>query len=186
MIPSIFTSIDLELNKEGDNTTDIIQIGATIGDVFTGEILEKLSLYVKASKPIDPFIINLTGITDKILEEKGTTLLEAYNILKEAHNKHSAHRMVIQWGGGDERILKEQLLQQGMKEEDWCFGRTFWNVKTLCQGIQLSKGLNIQGGLKKNCNRHGVLFEGPAHDALQDSLNTFKLFVKLLPKFKTL
>ncbi len=181
-VHQVYTSIDLELNKEGDHTTDIIQLGAVIGNVFTGQILEKLSLYVKPSKPLDPFIVELTGITDAVLSEQGTTLLEAYAALAAAHKRHNAHHMLIQWGGGDERELKAQLPEG----TEWCFGRTYWNVKTICQAIQLSKGFSLQGGLKKNCARFGVSFEGPAHTAEQDALNTFKLFAALLPKLRTL
>lgn len=58
----IFTSIDLELNKQGDKTTDIIQVGLVCGDPLTGEIKDKLSLYIKIDTPIDAFINTLTGI----------------------------------------------------------------------------------------------------------------------------
>jgi inhibitor of KinA sporulation pathway (predicted exonuclease) len=183
---NIFTSIDLEMNADGKNTYEIIQLGAVIGDVHTGEIFEKLSLYVNIEKPLYPFITELTGITDYTIISKGTTLLEAYNILKDAHIKYNSHSMIVQWGGGDEYMLKKQLFEKGMLPGDWIFGRTFWNVKTLCQAIQLSKGCNIQGGLKKNCNKFGVKFEGPAHDALKDSYNTFRLFQTLLPKLKNI
>jgi len=180
----IFTSLDLELNKEGNQTTDIIQIGAVIGNIYTGEILKKLRLYVKPSKPLDPFIITLTGIKQSDIDEKGITLLEAYNELKKCHIDLKSHHSIIQWGGGDEKELKEQLLKQGMPFYDWCFGRTYFNVKSLCQSISKAKKQKFQGGLKKYCQRHKVIFEGPAHDALQDSLNTFKLYVDLLKKLE--
>ena len=182
--PQIYTSIDLELNADGKQTFDIIQIGAVIGNVITGEVLEELSLYVDIKKPLYPFITELTGITDYTIQTKGTTLVEAYNTLKEAHKKHGAHHMVVQWGGGDEYALKKQLIEAGMDPREWCFGRTFWNVKTLVQALQLSKGLTIQGGLKKSCHKYNVKFQGPAHDALFDSLNTFRLFSKLLRDLK--
>lgn len=184
--PSIYTSLDLEMNADGEHTFDIIQIGAVIGNVHTKEIYENLSLYIDIKQSLHPFITDLTGITDYTLQTQGTTLLEAYNTLKAAHIKHGAHHMVIQWGRGDERLLKEQLLTKGLKDSDWCFGRTYWNVKTICQAIQLSKGQSLQGGLKKNCARFGVKFEGPAHNALPDAKNTFQLFATLLPKLKNI
>lgn len=182
----IFTSIDLELNKDGNKTTDIIQIGAVIGNVHTGEILETLRLYVSIPTPLDPFIIQLTGITSTILDKQGTSLLEAYYKLREAHIKHNSHKMLIQWGSGDERELKEQLLDVGMPIEQWEFGRTYFNVKQMCQEIALSKKQTLQGGLKKHCNKFNVTFEGPAHDALNDAKGTFDLFCHLLTKYKNI
>jgi inhibitor of KinA sporulation pathway (predicted exonuclease) len=184
--PEIYTCIDLEMNADGKRTYEIIQIGAVIGNIHTGEILEKLSLYINIGKSLYPFITDLTGITDNTLVTKGTTLLEAYNTLKAAHIKHNAHTMLIQWGHGDEAYLKHELLQNGLKPEDWIFGRRNWDVKTICQSIQLSKGASLQGGLKKNCNRFGVQFKGPAHTAEQDAENTFYLFKALLPKLKNI
>lgn len=172
------------MNADGEKTYQIIQIGAVIGDIHTGEIFEKLSLYIDIKTSLYPYITTLTGITDNTLVTKGTTLLEAYNTLAAAHKKWGAHHMAIQWGGGDDLKLKQDCLAAGMKEEDWIFGWRHWDVKTYCQGSQLSRGVSIQGGLKKNCARFGVPFEGPAHDALQDSLNTFNLFHSLLPKLK--
>lgn len=106
--------------------------------------------------------------------------------MKAFQTRNVSHRSVIQWGAGDDVCLKTQLIEKGMKEEDWIFGHRSFDVKTVVQSIQLAKGTKIQGGLKKNCQRFGVKFEGPAHDALQDAINTFSLYSDLLKRLRNL
>jgi len=182
----IFTAIDLELNKNEENThtTDIIQLGSCTGNVYTGEILETNSFFVKIDKPLIPYIEQLTHITDYKLQSKGTTLLEAYNKLKAVHQKYEAKTSLITWGSGDHLELKKQLIAQGMKEEDWAFGYRCLDTKTLVQSIQLANKSSMQGGLKKGCARFGVTFPHPAHDAANDAKATFLLYVELLKRLK--
>lgn len=182
----IFTAIDLELNKDEANTktTQIIQLGSCTGNIHTGEILETLSLYVKIDKPLIPFITQLTGITDNDLSTKGTTLLEAYNKLKEVHSKYKAHISLVTWGSGDAKELKEQLLFQGMKEEEWIHGWRSIDVKTVVQSIMLARGQSLQGGLAKSMTKFGLKFDGTKHNAESDSINTFKIYHELLKRLK--
>ena len=94
----IFTSLDLEMNnKEGKK---IIQIGAVVGNITTGEILETLSIIVNPKEQLTDFIIGLTGITQNDVDN-GVTLEEAYLKLKEMHLRHKSFINCITWGGGD-------------------------------------------------------------------------------------
>ena len=58
--PTIFTSLDLELNQPSGK---IIQIGAAVGHLMTGEIIEKFSCFIKIDEALDERIIKLTGAT---------------------------------------------------------------------------------------------------------------------------
>jgi len=66
----IFTSLDLEMAQPSKK---IIQIGAVVGNIVTGEILEKLSIIVNPKEQLTEFIINLTGITQEDVNN-GVTL----------------------------------------------------------------------------------------------------------------
>ena len=181
--PLIFTSIDLELNNPTEHQP-IIEIGACIGNIKTGEILETLSAYIKIDEPLTPFINTLTGITDNKLETQGTTLLEAYEKLKIIHNKYHSNIMPIQWGGGDTYKLQKDLLVAGMDPKDWIFGYTSMNVKNICQAYRMSKGMSLKGGLAKSMTKLGMKFEGTEHSGVDDSINTFKVLVDLVRRFK--
>ena len=85
----LFTAMDLELNQPSNK---IIQIGAVKFNILTGEVYDRLRTYVHIDEPLctDESICHipkLTGITDKILEEKGVTLHEAYKELRKFHIK---------------------------------------------------------------------------------------------------
>lgn len=169
----IFTSLDLEMNQPSGK---IIQIGAVIGDIKTGIIIEKMSYIVDSGEKLDPKIITLTGITQEV-HDNGMDLQYAYALLESGHISHKSFRNPITWGGGDSLELRQQL---GLERDSFIFGRRWIDAKTLFQSYCLSNNMKIQSGLKKSCHRMGVQFEGPAHDALQDALNTFKLFRVIL------
>src|SRR5665213_3459183 len=101
----IFTSLDLEMNQPSGK---IIQIGAVTGNIYTGEILERLSVFVNPKEELAPFIIELTKIKQEDVDS-GLTLEEGYRLLQEMHVSHSAFCNPITWGGGDSVELVEQL-----------------------------------------------------------------------------
>jgi len=87
---------------------DIIQIGFTIFDPQTNDILEKGGWYVKIHKPLTPYIINLTGITQEDLNTKGISFIDAYKNLCDVSNKHKCFKQLVTWGAGDlEQIRAE-------------------------------------------------------------------------------
>ena len=136
----IFTALDLEMNQPSGT---IIQVGACVGNIQTGEILETLSVFVNPKEKLSDFIIDLTGITQEDVNN-GVTLEEAYLKLKEMHLRHKSFTNAITWGGGDSKELLDQL---GMDQEDerWCFGRRWIDAKDgicfleICQRTQNSR-----------------------------------------------
>src|ERR1700676_1619914 len=119
----IFTSLDLEMNQP---SRKIIQIGACAGNIRTGEILEKLSIFVNPQEQLAPFIVELTGIKQEDVDT-GLTLYEAYKKLAEFHKKHNSFVNCVTWGGGDSQEIYEQLRKEcghvWSVEDHWCFGR---------------------------------------------------------------
>lgn len=181
----IFTSLDLEMAQPSGN---IIQIGACVGNIRTGEILEKLSVFVNPKEPLSQEIIDLTGIKQQDVDSAGT-LVEAYNQLREVHVKHGSFLNPITWGGGDSECLMTQLLyQKSIGPETgfsgWCFGRRWIDTKTLFVSWRLANGQPIQGGLAKSMLKVGLRFEGRKHNGLDDAVNTFHMYRKMLELLK--
>jgi inhibitor of KinA sporulation pathway (predicted exonuclease) len=178
----IFTSLDLELNKT-EEATKIIQIGAIVGNIESGEILDRLSVFINPNEKLAPFIIELTKIHQEDVDN-GVSLSEGYRQLKEMHQKHKSFVNPITWGGGDSKELFDQLKEEDPNFQGWCFGRRWIDVKTLFLGWRFANGEPIQGGLSKSMAKVGLLFNGHAHDARWDAENTFHMFRKMLEIIK--
>lgn len=159
----------------------IIQIGAVTANLYTGEILEKLSVIINPRERISPYITNLTHITQEQVDA-GKSLVEGYIQLREMHLKHNAFMNPITWGGGDSQELLDQLTYGGLLAEpvEWCFGRRWIDVKTMHVAKQLANCKPVQGGLARSMTKYGLTFQGTKHDALDDALNTFLLFRHLI------
>lgn len=173
-------SLDLEMNKTPSGEVDkIIQIGAVAFRSEPFEVLEKLSVIINPNEPIHPFIEKLTGITQEMVD-CGVDLQTAYGKLCELKIKHNCENYPVGWGDSDAKYLYSKV-----KPEKFIFStHRHFDVKTLFQTYQLANGEKTQAGLKKACHKMGVLFEGPAHNALHDALNTAKLFHKMCEVMK--
>ncbi|MDB5038862.1 MAG: Exonuclease, RNase and polymerase [Bacteriovoracaceae bacterium] len=182
-VPAIFTSLDLELNQPSGK---IIQIGAAVGRLMTGDILETFSCFIKIDEPLDEQIIKLTGITEFDLAS-GLSLEEGYLQLASIHIKHKAFMNPIVWGGGDSLAIRHELESRDpdfFKEHNFCFGRRWIDIKTIYQMYRFANGLKMQSGLSKSLGRFGLQFKGKKHNALDDAVNTFRLASKLLERLK--
>ena len=191
-----FTSLDLEMNQPSGK---IIQVGAVVGDVHTGVILDKFRMFVRIDEPLDDRIAALCGITQEQLDH-GVSLVEAYKQLSAFHLKYGSVRGALTWGGDDSTYLLERVFAElGLAEPSpgqpmydimkatstpWVFGRRSFDVKTVFQAYAIANGMKPVSGLKKSCKKMGVLFDGPAHDAEKDALNTFKIFSKLIQLYR--
>lgn len=186
---NIFTSIDLELNQPSNS---IIQIGAVVGDIYSGEILDSLSIIVNPNEvlgscnDIEKTITELTGITQDQVDN-GENLEQAYFKLKDFHKKYNSFINPITWGGGDSILLLNQLREKydtDKYSDYWCFGRRWIDAKTLYISYRLSQGKDAAGGLAKAMTKFNLRFEGKKHNALDDAKNTFILYKHMLELFK--
>lgn len=167
-------ALDLEFNQL-NNQPRIIEIGLTIGDLSTLSILDRKSILVNPDEGITEYIATLTGITDYMLKD-APKLPEAYKQMNEYLNSFGIHRQPIVWGNGDARILKEQC----DSPDDFPFGYTEMDVKTIVQAILTARGQTTQGGLARSMTKFGMRFMGRKHRAIDDSYNTMLLYFKLL------
>lgn len=182
MIHKIFTSIDLELNQPSNS---IIEIGAVVGNIDSGEILHKESIYVDPGEFLNPEIIQLTGIKQETVNA-GFSLPNAYSRLCEIHKMYDSFCNPIVWGSGDLDAIKKQMLKH-VEEYDlvWPFGRRVIDVKTLYVSHRIAEGKAPQGGLAKAMTKYGLAFKGRKHCGSDDALNTFVLYKRMLEYFRT-
>lgn len=171
-------SLDLEMNKPSGT---IIQVGAVVGSLVTGDVIETYSTCIFTEEKIDPFITDLTGIrNDDVIV--GCSLYQAYNNLKDLHARYDCFRNPLTWGGGDSQELKTQL--HVPDNEMFLFGRRWIDVKTVFITYQIANGLPRQAGLGKAMNKLGMEFKGTKHNAVDDAINTFRIYLKLLELIK--
>lgn len=172
--PRIFTSLDLEMNQPSGK---IIQIGAVVGDIKTGEILDELCVETAIDEPVTDYITKLTGITQQQLDV-AVSLQEGYELLKALHKKHGSFINPIVWGGADSICLRDQM---GFAEEDrYMFGRRWIDAKTVFLTHALKNDIPMTGGLSKSMNKLGLKFDGRKHNAMADALNTFLVYHYLI------
>ena len=175
----ILLSLDLELNKEGDQTTDIIEIGIVIGDSVTSEILHKQYWFIKIQKPLDPFIIQLTSITQEMLDTQGIDLLTAYKELQALQKQYNCFMNPVQWGHDDAEELVRQVQILDPTQPN-IFGRRIIDVKTFYVTNKIAIDQKPQGGLAKGLTSYGLAFKGKKHRAIDDAYNTLVLYFKIL------
>lgn len=156
----------------------IIQVGALIGDLRDGRILQTFNHYVNPEEALDPFIIGLTGIT-QVQVDQGSSISSVKGILGDLVRDLKACRSPIVWGNGDLRTLKAQGEPGSFQDT-----RRELDIKTLHQSYCLANNLSMRGGLAKAMEVHGMAFKGTQHNALDDAINTFRLACYLLKLLK--
>lgn len=166
-VPEIYTALDLELNQDESTGPRIIQIGIVVGNIYTGEILEKRGMMVNPYQALTPFIIGLTGITQEMVD-KAQGLNDACFELESLHKKHGSFWNPLVWGHGDVSALRRE---SGKPIE--FFGRREIDVKTTYIAYLQANKKFPKGGLSTAMRKMGLKFEGIEHRADEDALNTF-------------
>jgi len=157
----------------------IIQLGYVVFSVDPFRVYCQNSIVVNPGvSKLSGFIKKLTGITDLDIQN-GVPLEYAVDTLLYDATRFETYRVLKQWGGGDQDCLKQEV---GNKMD--YFGRSGCNVKHLYQIYAEANGLNRSGGLKKCLRRCGLEWEGKAHNAMYDALNTAKMYDFLVNKMR--
>lgn len=176
--------LDLEGNGESGK---IIQIGYVIADCVTGRIYEKRSIIVNPLEKLTAMpnngihISDYTGITQKMVDS-GLILSDAYEILCKDIYKHNPTTTCIQWGDGaednkgDHDWLRREL---GLSWKDFIFRPRAWDVKSQFQIYRVFNRQGVIAGVSKALKILGLEFEGKEHNALDDAMNTLRIFMLL-------
>jgi inhibitor of KinA sporulation pathway (predicted exonuclease) len=174
-----FFSIDLELNNKKDGTVPkIIQVGVAVGNIERPDDIDTFSWYLDPQEPIEPFITQLTGITDEIIKEEAVSHQTVAEELGNCINFYNCFANPITWGQGDADELKQEFKDRNIDFP--FFGRRIFDVKTIYVYNQIVKGRTKSGGLRGSMKSYGLDFEGSPHNAEFDALNTLRFFFHLV------
>lgn len=171
-------SLDCEYNQPSHKT---IEIGAAAFAARTGQLIEKFHMYVNPGEPISEFITELTGISDKDVQN-APGIQEAYLALQAFHKKHKCFKNPIVWGSGvrnDSQMIHEEanILDIGGKIIPNFMGYRVIDVKSQFQSVQIFHNKLVRGGLAHTCNEMmKINFEGTPHRAVSDAINTFRVW----------
>lgn len=185
----IIMALDCEYNQPSGKT---IQIGAAAFDCRSGACHGQLDLYVNPGEPINPQITQLTGITDRDVQN-APDIVEAWELLGEFHKKHRCFKNPIVWGSGvrndSQHLYEEQLaaqdgayavMEDGTYDAPGNFmGWRVLDVKTLYQSLMLFENGSYAGGLSDCMKRCGLVFDGEKHRAIIDARNAFRFWYYL-------
>ena len=184
-----YFSIDLELNNKNDGTTPkIIEVGVSIGNPTEPyDNIKTFNWYLDPGEPIAPFITQLTGITDGMIETSSVPHEIVANELGDLLKVYEIHTSPVVWGGGgwgnDATELKDEFTERGIDFP--FFGHRVIDVKTIFTFNQIIKQRTSKSGLRKAMLSYGLDFVGTPHRASIDALNTLRFFFHLLYRQKT-
>ena len=157
---------------------EIIEIGAfRISPV--GEFIDQFQSYVKPrfNPNLSAYCTELTGIDQMdINRSKGFDI--AGHAFHQWLVKDNNPYLLCCWGEKDIPLLEQDCYTHQM-ETDWL--RPFIDLKKQYHSIRQIKR---KQGLAKTLAKEGLDFEGNHHSALDDALNTARLFVKYLDDWR--
>jgi DNA polymerase III epsilon subunit family exonuclease len=158
---SLFAIVDVETTGGKPSQSKITDIGIIITD--GSNIIEEFSCLLNPEKPIDPFVIKLTNITNEMVSNQPIfkdCAVRINNLLKDcifvAHNADFDFQMV-----------RKEFLEIGIP----------FQVSKICT-VKLTKSIfpNLSSySLKNVCEYFDITLEN-AHRAYQDALATAHLF----------
>lgn len=176
-----YFALDLELNNKKDRTIPkIIQVGIAIGSPLRPEDIQSYSWFLDPEDPIEPFITELTGITDDIIQEKSVSHEVVAQEFGELLKVNNVFPNPITWGQGDAEELKNEFRARNIDFP--FFGRRIIDVKTIYVFLEMVNGRSPAGGLSKSMGRYKIPFNGKSHRADVDAVNTLRFYFYLLQR----
>jgi inhibitor of KinA sporulation pathway (predicted exonuclease) len=180
-----YFSLDLELNNKNDGTVPkIIQVGVAIGNPTQPDNIKTYSWYLNPQEPITPFITNLTGITDEMVQTQSVSHSDLAEELGSLIKENDCFQNPITWGQNDAEELKDEFRSRNIDFP--FFGRRIIDVKTVYVFYEMVNGRSPSGGLSKSMGRYKLPFIGKSHRADVDALNTLRFYFYLMSRQKTL
>lgn len=184
MKPNKILVIDLEATcwKETQNHTEkseIIEIGIVDVDIRDFEINNKKSIYVKNEKAeISDFCSSLTGITQKIIDDKGVIFSDACEILKQEYD--SENRIWLSYGDYDRNMFLKQCRLKSVK---YPLSNKHINLKML---ISVLEGFGKEMGMAKVLSHFNLNLFGKHHCGADDAYNTARLLTYILKRYRNI
>lgn len=183
-----YLALDLELNSNGSQTFQIIQVGIAIGNINQGVLFKDQKLVKFTFDPnrqlsnhiLFDFIQNLTGITQSEYDQNSITPLELSEWISNKIDTYQTFVNPVTWGIGDSSELIQSFKSEGVQFPH--FGRRIIDVKHHYLYIEAANGRSMSGGLKTAMKRYKLKFEGIPHRADCDAENTLNFYFYLLKR----
>jgi ATP-dependent DNA helicase DinG len=180
-----YFALDLELNQNPETKVPkIIEVGLAVGNPTKPNDFLVRNWYVNPQEPLLPFITELTGITEEVIQEKSVPLSQVADEMAEILSGPNLFCNPVTWGQGDASELKQEFKDNGIDFP--FFGRRIVDVKTLYAFLEQVNGRSPAGGLRKSMERYRVSFRGDAHRASVDALNTLRFYFFLMERQRKL
>ncbi|QAS70540.1 type I-E CRISPR-associated endoribonuclease Cas2 [Oenococcus sicerae] len=162
-----FIVLDIETTGLDVMKDNIISIGA-VKQYADGQT-ECFSTFIQIDKKIPEKIVNLTGITDEMLSEKATTLVNALDELKQFIGSSPLIGYNLSF---DDKFISMSLRKNGREE--------FHNqMIDLLTKVKKSDKFLDNYRLATVLHKYGITNKKP-HDALSDARSTLALTMKLI------
>ena len=181
---NLINVIDLEAtcwskNKGVGKTSEIIEIGITVLDRRSLEIVSTESILVKPRVgEISEFCTQLTTLTPEYVDEHGIEFSEAARILEEKYSSKS--RLFASYGDYDREMFEDQFRRLAIPS---VFGPDHLNIKKQFAKLHaLKKEVGMAGALSKL----GIPLEGTHHRGGDDSKNIAQILIHILKNFRGL
>lgn len=171
--------IDLEAtcwmprSEQGDQKSEIIELGVCFLNMETGEPEQKKSYLVRpVYSEVSQFCQELTTISPEMIKEQGIPFEHAINKLKKDFGR--ANRTWASWGFYDQAKLRDDC---NLHNVPYPMGINHINVKNL---YSLRFGLRKELGMMKALDHANIEHTGTHHRGCDDAFNTAKLLWKVL------
>ncbi len=164
-----FVVFDIETTGLSPVTETITEIGAV--KIRDGQIVDSFNKFVNPGKSIPQKIVELTGITDAMVENAppiSVVLPEFYEFVGDA-------TLVAHNAGFDTSFIKNSAKENGMKF-DFCYVDTLELSRSLVSGVKNYKLDTLTKHFNVKLENH--------HRACDDALATAQIFLKLLEILK--
>lgn len=178
---TVYFSLDLELNTDGQQTDEICEVGIAIGS--PGNIFLRESKLIKIKKPLHLKTTEITGITQEDVDG-GLELKEVAEWLYNLIDTHKPFVNPVIWGLQDANELIAEFKNNDISFP--YFGRRVIDVKHFFLFIEAANGRALSGGLRSSMSRHHLSFIGNPHRAENDAFNTLRFFFHLLQRQRKL
>lgn len=177
-----FIIFDLEATCWSGNNLrkkqEIIEVGAVKLDAV-GEYISQFQRFVRPfqNPQLSAYCTELTGI-DQVDVNRASEFDFVARDFQDWIDVENTHYVLCSWGDKDVDLLLHDCQQFSM-ETDWI--QSHADLKAQYHRI---RRLKRKQGLRKTLDRESIEFDGSHHRALDDAINTAKLFVKYLDEWQ--
>lgn len=171
--------VDTEATCWGDKTRqeqqrdrEIIEIGIAKVDVTLNKIVDKEYYVIKnIHSEVSDYCVNLTGITQELIDKEGVTLGKAMKEIKQRFG--SKNKTWLTWGSFDYNFVKGQCEKQNA---EFVFTDNIINLADL---YAMFAGISRSRNMLKAMNKLNIQMEGERHRALPDAIATARIFLEM-------